>query len=260
MLAAESGEAAAGPTGDAERRVPEASAVINPRAMRIAIRAWLAGRLLALPIGAAALIGCAAMAPPAPAPEAPLSHTVRVISNGWHTGIVVRRAGLPRGRVPEAVGFAGARFLEFGWGDRAYYPSPRPGLGTTLAAALVPTPAVMHLAGLEAPPEDLYPQSEVLALRLGAAVFERLMAEIDASFERPDGVRAEAVAPGLYRDSRFYPARGRFHLFNTCNTWIARMLAAAGVEISPSGVVTAEHLMSRLRDRAGVTRRGPAPG
>lgn len=214
-------------------------------------------RLAAL-IGAVWLIGCAPVSHPSTVAEGPLAHIVRIVSNDWHTGIVVPRASLPPQQVPEAADFPDARFLEFGWGDREYYPSPRPGLGTTLAAALVPTPAVMHLAGLEAPPEDVYPDSEVLAVRLTAAELDRLLTEIDASFERPSGARAEAVARGLYRDSRFYPAGGRFHLFNTCNTWAARMLAAAGLELSASGVITAEHLMSRLRDLPNVRRRSEA--
>ena len=168
---------------------------------------FLTRRLVAL-ICAAGLIGCAPIPQPLAAAEGPLTYTVRVISNDWHTGIVVPRASLPPQRVPEAADFPSALFLEFGWGDREYYPSPRPSLGTTLAAALVPTSAVMHLAGLQAPPEDAYPDSEVLTVRLTAAGLDRLLAEIDASFERGGGIRAEAVARGLYRESRFYPARG----------------------------------------------------
>ena len=69
---------------------------------------------------------------------------------------------------------------------------------------------------------------------------------------RPRGGRGERVARGLYADSWFYPARGLFHLFNTCNTWTARMLSAAGVGASLSGVNTADDLMGRLRDLASV--------
>ena len=55
------------------------------------------------------------------------------------------------------------------------------------------------------------------------------------------------MSRGLYPDSLFYNARGAFHLFNTCNTWTARKLKQGGVAISPSGVVTADGLMRRLR-------------
>ncbi len=54
-----------------------------------------------------------------------------------------------------------------------------------------------------------------------------------------------------YPDSNFYDARGRFHLFNTCNTWTARTLRAGGVNLSPSGVITADELVVRLRAAIG---------
>jgi len=58
---------------------------------------------------------------------------------------------------------------------------------------------------------------------------------------------AAAAAPGLYADSKFYPAKGSFHLLNTCNTWTGAALAAAGFEIGPPGTVQAEALMQKVR-------------
>ena len=101
--------------------------------------------------------------------------------------------------------------------------------GMALAAGLRPTPAVMHPAGLPRPPQGRYRKAEVLAMRLSAEALERLIAQIDTSFDRPEGGRGETVARGLYQDSWFYPAHGRFHLFNTCNTWPARLISAAWV-------------------------------
>ncbi len=184
--------------------------------------------------------------PPAPVDNGPADRVVYVISNGWHTGLVLARADVSPGLIPEAADFPDARYLEFGWGDREYYPSSRPTVGMALAAALTPSPAVIHLYGREAPPRPSPPDFEVLAVPVTAAGLDRLVAYLDADFDRPVGGRAASVAPGLYRDSRFYPAHGRFYLFNTCNTWTARMLAAAGVRL-PLGVITADDLMQRLR-------------
>ncbi len=188
-----------------------------------------------------------------PADEGEPAHIVYIVSNGWHTGIILDRRDLPPDVVPEAEDFPAALYLEFGWGDREYYPTPRPTVGMALAAALTPTPAVMHLAGLAQPPRRQYPLAELLAIPLTAPALDRLASGIAADFERPEGGRAETIAPGLYRDSLFYPAHGSFHLFNTCNTWTARQLAAAGLALSPSGVVTADELMKRLRALPGVT-------
>ncbi len=120
----------------------------------IAALAWL--------VCAGWLAACAAAPPLPPADDGPRIHAVRVVSNGWHTAIVVPRPELvATGLLPEADDFPDAAFLEFGWGDRVYYPAKKKTLGMTLSAALTATPAVMHMAGLARAPEqpaDLTPE------------------------------------------------------------------------------------------------------
>jgi uncharacterized protein (TIGR02117 family) len=192
----------------------------------------------------AALLAIAAAAPGVAA-----ERLIFVTSNGWHSGIVVARADLPPSAIPEIADFPDAVAFEFGWGDAAYYPARQPTLGLALSAAL-PGPAVLHLSGLPGAPADVFPSATVLALGLTDAGFARLIAFLGSSVERAGGPRAVATAPGLYPFSRFYPATGRFHAFNTCNTWTARGLAAAGVAIEPEGVQTADELIARLRPLA----------
>ncbi|MCY4406199.1 MAG: DUF2459 domain-containing protein [Rhodospirillaceae bacterium] len=216
------------------------------------MRRWLIGPALAL---CAALLATCETAPPpiAPDDEGPRTHLIQVASNGWHTAIVVPApAHAATGLLPEAADFPGARFLEFGWGDRVYYPAEEKTIGMTLAAALAPTPAVMHMAGLASTPRGGGSSREVVTVALTEAGFLGLIEALAAEFERPAGGRAASVARGLYPGSRFYNARGSFHLLNTCNTWTARMLHAAGVAISPSGIVTADGLMARLRAALAV--------
>ena len=149
----------------------------------------------------------------------PRTRLVHVASNGWHAAIVVPAPALvATGALPEAADFSGAAFFEFGWGDRVYYPAKEQTLGMILTAALVPTPAIMHMAALQAPPEDDDSGLEVISVKLTESGFRRLTQALAAEFERPPGGRAESVSRGLYPDSYFYHARGEFHLFNTCNT------------------------------------------
>ena len=63
-------------------------------------------------------------------------------------------------------------------------------------------------------------------------------------------------SPGHYPFSNFYPGTGTFHLLNTCNTWTARGLAAAGLQVRVSGVLQAEALMGQL---LALARAGMAP-
>lgn len=206
-------------------------------------RLWIALVLTLL------LTACAAP-PPAPLPSQAYLDAKTVIfvtSNGWHSSIIVAKADLPPDRLPETADFPEARFLEFGWGDAVYYPAKQVTLGKTLRAALVPTPAVVHVAGLRAEPARSFPKAEVVSLPIDDENFGRLVHFVDASFERSGAARAAATGPGLYATSRFYPAKGRFHLFNTCNTWTARALAAAGFDVSTSGTSRAEALMQQVR-------------
>jgi uncharacterized protein (TIGR02117 family) len=194
------------------------------------------------------LAGCATVIALPPADDGPRTHVVHVVSHGWHTAIVLPRADLvSTGLLPEADDFPRASFLEFGWGDRVYYPAKETTLGMALEAALIPTPAVMHMAALARPPELTYPGSETMEIALTENGMRRLAGAIAGEFSRPKGGRAVPVSRGLYPDSNFYDAQGAFHLFNTCNTWTARMLRASGVDLSPAGVVTANDLMTRLR-------------
>ena len=211
---------------------------------------WLLGPALAL---CAVLLATCETAPPPPSAvhDGPRTHLIQVTSNGWHTAIIVPAVAVA-GTLPEAADFPGARYLEFGWGDRVYYPAKDKTLGMTLAAALAPTPAVMHMAGRAAAPTGRSGGPEVVPVALTEAGFRHLVGAIAATFERPSGGPADSVSRGLYPGSRFYHAHGEFHLFNTCNTWTARMLRAGGVAISPSGIVTADGLMARLRAALAV--------
>ena len=215
------------------------------------MKRWLFWPALAL---CAAWLATCETAPPLPSgDDGPRTRAIQVTSNGWHTAIVVPApAVVATGLLPEAADFPDAAFLEFGWGDRTYYPAKEKTLGMTLSAALFPTPAVMHMAGHAAAPAGGSSGQEVVPVALTEAGFRSLVEAIAETFERPSGGRTEAVSPGLYPDSLFYHARGEFHLFNTCNTWTARMLRAGGVALSPSGIVTADGLTARLRTALAV--------
>jgi uncharacterized protein (TIGR02117 family) len=187
-------------------------------------------------------------AAPLPAAETgPDAVTIHVVSNGWHTGIVIPRRALPTGAIPEAQDFPEAPYLEFGWGDADYYPAPQPGIGVALRAALLPSPAVVHLVGLPGPPRQVFPKAETVDVVLAPDGFRRLVDYLESSFDRRGAPRAEAGAPGLYSFSRFYPATGEFHLFNTCNPRTAAALKAAGWPVTVAGTIRAEDLMAQLR-------------
>lgn len=177
------------------------------------------------------------------------SYEVLITSNGWHTDVAIARADVSADRLPEVADFPDATYLQFGWGDATFYQSRDPGIGTTLGAAF-PGPAVVHVAGLTHRPSQTFKDMEEVTLTLDAAQFEKLVRYLHDSFARTGTARIASTGEGVYAFSRFYPATGEFHLFNTCNTWTARGLEAAGIAIETSGVRTADDVMSQLRVQA----------
>jgi uncharacterized protein (TIGR02117 family) len=212
------------------------------RAARLARRLALA---LALP-------ACAGPAPgdAGPVAAAPSDSPAYLVRRGWHTDIVLSRDALmASAAMPEAADFPGARLLEFGWGDRAYYMAESPGAVLALRAALVPTDAVLHVTPIAA----LARGPDVVSLDLSPRAHDALVRAVSASFDRSDLDRASPLGAGLFEGALFYPATGRFHLFNTCNSWAARMLAAADLDAG-SGVWGAATLMRRARAESARPR------
>lgn len=170
-------------------------------------------------------------------------------SNGWHTGIVIARTNLPPGAIPETADFPNARYFEFGWGNREYYPAPSKTIGMTLRA-IAPSDAIVHLSGLPRDPREVFPSAEWVAVSLSEDGFRRLLVFLNASFERGSAPRAQKSAQGLYAFSAFYPGTGTFHLFYTCNTWVADGLARAGLPIRVNGVQQAHEVIRQVRGLA----------
>lgn len=192
---------------------------------------------------------CAPAGPPAPGPAVDggdPTQTVYLVRNRLHTGIVMAREAPVLSLLAEAADFPDAPYLEFGWGDRDYYPDPDPTAGMGLSALMTPTDSVVKIAGRGPPP--FTGADDWLSLPVSEAEFERIVEAIDASFDRTDGGRAEPIPGGRQGSRNFYPAHGRFHLLNTCNNWVARALAGAGIEVSATGAMTGAELMRRVRE------------
>lgn len=174
--------------------------------------------------------------------------TFYVVNHGRHTAIVLRGRDLEE-RLPELAATIGtASLVEFGWGDAAFYRTLEPTASLALRAVLFPTAAVLHVVTI--PDNDLrtyFPGSTVVTLVVPASGYARLLDYLVETFARTADGSLIALDPGLYGESRFYRAEGSFHAFNTCNTWVARAVAATGYPIRGTAVVTADGLLNALR-------------
>ena len=172
---------------------------------------------------------------------------VYVVTHGWHTGLAVRAADVDFARWRPLPHAGEARYVEVGWGDRDFYPAAGFNLWYAFKALAWPTPGVLHVTGFDRPPARRFPQSEVLELRVSHSAFEGLLAYLAGSFADDPA----PIAPSLYATGAFYPSREQFHLFKTCNVWVAGALRAAHIDVRSA--LTTEGLLAQLRPRASAT-------
>lgn len=197
------------------------------------------------------LCGCAsAPLPPAPQTADRDWRSVQVVNHGLHAGLVIARADLLQMLPALAETFDDGDFVEIGWGDEGFYRAPRATLGLALQALFRSNAAVLHLVKIAGEPGRRFAGSEVVELRLSADGYRQLLAFVGASFSRSAQGVLPPLGPGLYGESRFYSAEGRYSLLRTCNTWLAEALAAGGCPLQPAAVLTAGQLMARLRQMA----------
>jgi uncharacterized protein (TIGR02117 family) len=206
------------------------------RAIRVALAAALA---------LAACLGPVRDLPPPRPGEA--SVTVHVVRHGWHSGLVIRRDQIPPQAWPEQARFPAARFLEVGWGDRAFYQSRDAGIRLALEASVASEGSVLHVAGFDRPPAEHFAPPEVSAIVLSARGAEALAHFVSRAYARDAAGAPVDLGPGLYPGSRFYAATGRYSLVYTCNSWIADALRAGGCPITPAWALTAGNLMFQAR-------------
>ncbi|WP_269931631.1 TIGR02117 family protein [Aminobacter sp. HY435] len=194
-------------------------------------------------LGLAVALACAALALGTLLPR-PLFSTaepggtprhILVLTNPIHTDIAVPiddetlatfgfllGEGLP-------LDVAGARYLVFGWGSRAFYlqtPTWSELKAGPLATALTLDESAMHVdvAG------DIDPRHPaVQRFDVGQDGFAAMLDFMSASFQRDGRGVLRIAGAGYGANDAFFEANGRFTALAGCNTWTAAALRQAGL-------------------------------
>ncbi|HET8700263.1 MAG TPA: DUF2459 domain-containing protein, partial [Nitrococcus sp.] len=93
------------------------------------VLAGCAGGLLPSGVTAPALL-------PPHAPTNGAEVAIGVLDEGWHTGLIIPAAATGPSLAGLHEWFPEAKYLVFGWGNRAFYTATYSGLGTALSALL----------------------------------------------------------------------------------------------------------------------------
>ena len=187
---------------------------------------------------------------PEPKVQAETTVPIYLVNQGWHTDLVVPQSEIPTGVWPESQDFPEMDYLAIGWGEQDYYPTSDKGVWMTLKAGLFPTGSVLNVVGFTGAITRHYPLGEIIKLQPSRTAFENLCRFIDKSYRRT-GSRTPAITTHDYLNSKFYPARGTFHLFRTCNAWTASALRATGYPIGRFSALFSSTLLWQAQ-RCGV--------
>ncbi|MEM9187124.1 MAG: TIGR02117 family protein [Planctomycetota bacterium] len=125
---------------------------------------------------------------------------------------------------------SGATHVAIGWGDRGFYLDTPTWqdlkTSTALKAMFLPSGCVLHVACTREPAVGETVQRVVITQEQ----YDRLCGSIDRSVVRGGSGRAAPLAGEAFTEyDAFYEARGVYHCFNTCNSWVGRRLADAGI-------------------------------
>lgn len=191
----------------------------------------------------AASLASACAAPGPGSPPLPLGEdTVRVSAESWHTDLCLAAGDVRAGPLaPFAAGAPAAWAFAFGFGLESWMRAERPGSAEALAA-LGGGPAVVSVRALPGP---VPPGAEdAVALRLPAGGLARIADFIAGQVDPP---LPPAPPSGAWL---LVPSRLRYALDFTCNTWVLRALAEAGLPVPAAGIRLREATMAALRAEA----------
>lgn len=198
---------------------------------------WLLSVLMLIPVLSACSTSRPDLFPPSDDSEIV---EVQMVRHGWHVGLILPVNEIFVEVMPTDLHLRDShRYIEIGWGDRAYYMDDSPGIWTTLKGGIWPTRSVIHLAAFTREPLQ---HLERISLELSSEGYRSMLKEMLTYFTITEG-RVEMLGEGLYGDARFYASDPRYTVFRNSNKWAVRQLGHAGVPLRPAWVIFAATAM-----------------
>lgn len=173
-------------------------------------------------------------------------HQLYFIKQNWHTAIVFTTQKIDSILFREYNSFKGSNLIDIGWGDEEFYQYPGFDSGLAFKALFYATPSTLRVEGINLTKEDYFELSEiVIEVTVSDEQFKNICAFINQSFYTNATGETSILSQKAEGKIIFYKANGLYHIFNTCNTWQAKGLKEAGLEIEDDIILT-EQLFNEL--------------
>lgn len=163
--------------------------------------------------------------------------TLYVVSNEVHADIIVP---VKTDIIDWAEEFSGATFgsdvtalshVAFGWGDKGFFLETETWddfkLSIAANALLLPSESCIHVSFTN--PTYF---KDAASVTVSESQYQKLVDHIERSFNADSNQQSVQIPDRSYSSNdAFFEANGRYHLLNTCNSWVGRGLKSAEVRV-----------------------------
>lgn len=181
--------------------------------------------------------------------------TIYIAKNYWHTGVVIPIDKEAVKLLPSLKFFKENNFVDIGMGEKDFYMSPSREILPAAKAILIPTDATIRMAEVPGDTSFLRRISDFLIeLKLDNNSFRKLLMFVDSSITKNELGEEIIIEKRAEGSIVFYESPESYHLFNTCNTWLASALKYSGMDIDPNNVITSKELFRELLGKGRVIK------
>ena len=175
------------------------------------------------------------------------TYTVYLIKTAWHVGISVKVDSFAVRKLKVLDYFKEYKFADIGWGDEQFYQEPGTDILLALKALFLPTPSVVRIAGIKSGIKDFISASDfTVNVILTKEQYAKLLEFIEKSLAKNAEGKYLITSREYGGEIMFFKSGLKYHMFHTCNTWIAGALNSAGIQIETHGIITAAQLYREL--------------
>lgn len=173
---------------------------------------------------------------------------IYIIKSYWHTGIILPVNERTISQIPLLSDFTGNKFVDIGFGDRVFYLDPEYDIALAARAILVPTESTVRIASVIGTVDDIVRRSDyTLKIKLKLTELDSLCKYINDTFYKDDNEELVLIESKAGGQIKYFEGEPKYHLFNTCNTWVARALNFAGLDfIEPANIISSKDLFAEL--------------
>jgi uncharacterized protein (TIGR02117 family) len=165
--------------------------------------------------------------------------TIYLIKQKWHTAVVFMVEDIDSSSLPEIKYFQKAELIDIGWGDEAFYQYPDFDWDLAYKALFNSTHSTLRIEGIYITLQQYFAISEiVIELKVTNEQLRILLKYVADTAWKDENGTDKILSTQYLNRVYFFKANGNYHLFNTCNTWLARGLKQSGLDIKDDIILT----------------------